>query len=139
MLIVEHSIKTKAAPESIWALWSDIKTWKNWDHGIEDGALDDVFREGTTGWLKPKGGPKVKFKILKAETNKVFHDRSSLPLTSLDFIHTLEKQGEYTIVTQRVEMTGLLTFIFAKVIGSGIKKDMPGAMAKLVEMAEKKS
>jgi hypothetical protein len=139
MLITQHSIKTKAAPESIWALWSDIKTWNTWDHGIENGEIEGAFVEGANGWLKPKGGPKVKFKILRAEKNKVFHDRSSLPLTSLDFIHTLERDGDYTVVTQRVEMTGLLTFIFAKVIGSGIKKDMPSAMAKLVEMAEKKS
>jgi len=139
MLIIEHSIKTKAKPEAIWALWSDISTWKAWDHGIGEGGLDDGFREGTTGWLKPKGGPKVKFQLLKVETNKSFHNRSALPLTSLDFIHTLERQGEYTIVTHRVEMSGLLTFIFSKIIGKGIKKDMPGAMAKLVEMAEKKS
>ena len=139
MLITQHSIKTKASPESIWALWSDINTWKTWDHGIENGEIKGPFIEGANGWLKPKGGPKVKFKILRAEKNKIFHNRSSLPLTSLDFIHTLERDGDYTIVTQRVEMTGLLTFIFAKVIGSGIKKDMPSAMAKLVEMAEKKS
>lgn len=139
MLIAQHSIKTKASPEAIWALWSDIKTWNTWDHGIENGEIEGALIEGANGWLKPKGGPKVKFKILRAEKNKVFHDRSSLPLTSLDFIHTLERDGDYTIVTQRVEMTGLLTFIFAKVIGSGIKKDMPSAMAKLVEMAEKKS
>jgi hypothetical protein len=139
MLITQHSIKTKAAPEAIWALWSDIKTWNTWDHGIENGEIEGAFTEGAKGWLKPKGGPRVNFKILRAETNKVFHDRSSLPLTSLDFIHTLSREGDYTIVTQRVEMTGVLTFIFAKVIGSGIKKDMPLAMAKLVEIAEGKS
>ena len=139
MLIIQHSIRTKATPESIWALWSDIKTWNTWDHGIEGGEIQGDFVEGAKGWLKTKGGPKVKFQILRAEKNKVFHDRSALPLTSLDFIHTLERNGDYTIVTQRVEMTGLLTFIFAKVIGSGIKKDMPSVMAKLVEMAEKKS
>lgn len=139
MLIALHSIKTKATPESVWELWSNIKTWNTWDHGIENSEIEGAFMEGASGWLKPKGGPRVKFKILRAEKNRVFHDRSSLPLTSLDFIHTLERDGDYTIVTQRVEMTGLLTFIFAKVIGSGIKKDMPSAMAKLVEMAEKHS
>ena len=137
MLIVEHSIKTKATPEAIWSLWSDIKTWNTWDHGIEKSEIEGAFVQGASGWLKPKGGPKVKFKILRVEKNKVFHDRSSLPLTSLDFIHTLDREEEYTVVTHRVEMTGLLAFIFARIIGSGIKRDMPLAMAKLVEMAEK--
>ena len=91
------------------------------------------------GWLKPKGGPKVKFELLDVQENKRFHDRSYLPLTHLDFIHTLERDGEFTIVTHEVKMKGLLTFIFSKVIGSGIKKDMPDAVAKLVEIAEKQS
>jgi hypothetical protein len=139
MLIVEHSIKSKAAPEAIWSLWTNINTWTTWDHGIENAEIEGAFVQGASGWLKPRGGPKVKFKILQTEKNKVFHNRSSLPLTSLDFIHTLDREGEYTVITHRVEMTGLLAFVFARVIGSGIKKDMPVAMAKLVEIAEKMS
>ena len=139
MVIIKHSIKTKAKPEAIWALWSKIETWPTWDHGIEGGKVDGPFVAGARGWLKPKGGPKVKFQLLDVQENKHFHDRSFLPLTHLDFIHTVEREGENTIVTHQVEMNGLLTFIFSRVIGTGIKHDLPAAMEKLIEMAEKQS
>jgi hypothetical protein len=137
MLIIKHSIKTRAKPEAVWALWSRIDTWPAWDHGIQDGKIEGSFVTGAQGWLKPKGGPKVSFQLIEVVENIRFHSRSFLPLTQLDFIHTLERDGDSTVVTHHVEMKGLLTFIFSKVIGSGIKKDMPLAMAKLVEMAVK--
>ncbi|MFV0421474.1 SRPBCC family protein [Oleidesulfovibrio sp.] len=136
MLIIQHSVKTKASPKAVWALWQDINNWSKWDHGIEQSELFGDFEVGAKGWLKPVGGPKVNFEILELEPLKTFHDRSYLPLTKLDFIHTLSQEGDFTIVTQRVEMTGLLAFVFSKIIGTGIKKDMPLAMKKLVGLAE---
>ena len=136
MLITKHSIKTKAKPEAIWKLWENVNEWPKWDHGIETSQLNGQFTAGSKGWLKPKGGPKVNFVIIEAVPFKKFHDRSILPLTKLDFIHTIEQEGEYSVVTHQVEMTGLLTFIFSKIIGSGIKKDMPTAMDNLIQKAE---
>lgn len=136
MQITKHSIKTNAKPEAVWALWENLNQWSQWDHGIEASHLDGSFKTGATGWLKPAGGPKVKFELLDVIPLKKFHDRSYLPLTKLDFIHTIEQDGDSIIVTHQVEMTGLLTFLFSKIIGTGIKKDMPSAMAKLVQLAE---
>ncbi|PJD98889.1 MAG: polyketide cyclase/dehydrase and lipid transport [Leptospira sp.] len=136
MLITKHSIRIKVKPEAIWKLWEKIDEWPKWDHGIETSQLDGRFEAGSQGWLKPKGAPKVSFVIIEAVPFKKFHDRSFLPLTKLDFIHTIEQEGEYSVVTHQVEMTGLLTFIFSKIIGTGIKKDMPTAMEKLIQQAE---
>ena len=136
MLIIKHSIKTKAKPEAIWLLWENVSQWPKWDHGIEASNLNGPFKLGSKGWLKPRGGPKVKFEMIEVTPLLKFHDRSYLPLTQLDFFHTIEHEGDCIIVTHEVEMTGWLTFLFSKVIGTGIKKDMPSAMEKLVRMAE---
>ena len=136
MTIIKHSVSTKAKPEKVWELWSKVETWPKWDHGIEATQLVGSFKTGAKGWLKPKGGPKVKFELLDVQENKKFHDRSYLPFARLDFIHTLETNGNETIVTHDVQMTGLLTFLFSKVIGAGIKKDMPSTMERLVRVAE---
>lgn len=139
MLIAHHSVKTKASPQAIWALWEDINNWSQWDHGIEHSKLFGLFEVGAKGWLKPAGGPKVNFEILELEFLKTFRDRSYLPLTKLDFTHRLSRDGDFTVVTQQVEMTGPLAFIFSKIVGTGIKKDMPLAMQKLVDLAEVQS
>lgn len=136
MVITKCSIKTKARPEAIWKLWENVDQWSAWDHGIEASHLIGSFVRGAKGWLKPKGGPKVSFKLIEVIPIKKFQNRSFLPLTKLDFIHTLERDGEYSVVTHQVEMSGLLTFIFSKVIGSGIRKDIPPAMEKLIQIAE---
>ncbi len=45
MIITKHTIKTTAAPEDIWSMWSNIAAWNQWDHGIESGHLDGAFAE----------------------------------------------------------------------------------------------
>lgn len=136
MLIIKYSVKTTAKPEVIWELWSKIETWPIWDNGIVDGKVKGDFVTGTKGWLKPKGGPKVNFDLIEVRENKCFHNRLYLPFTQLDFIHTLEYEQKYTIVTHQVEMKGILTFLFSKIMGATIKTETRHAVEKLVKIAE---
>jgi hypothetical protein len=136
MLLTKHSVKTTAKPQAVWSLWQNAKEWCKWDHGIESSGLNGDFTTGSRGWLKPKSGPKVKFEILEIIPLKKFHDRSFLPLTKLDFIHTIKVENGFTIVTHEVRMTGLLTFLFSRIVGATIKKDLPRAMENLVKIAE---
>ncbi len=59
MLIIKHTVETTASPEAIWEIWQDVANWNTWDHDIEFSAIDGPFKAGTTGNLKPKGGPVV--------------------------------------------------------------------------------
>lgn len=139
MLLTRYSIETTAGPEYIWDLWTDVKNWNKWDHGLEMCDIYGKFQVGAKGWLKPKGGPKFKFEILEVEYLKKFKDRSNLPLTKLDFTHKIEKIGDIYLITHEVEMTGVLTFFFSRIIGKSIKNDLPHAMKNLVTQAEFKS
>ena len=51
--------------------------------------------------------------------------------------HTIVQKNEKTLVTHKIEMTGLLSFFFAFVIGRDMKKDLPSVMKSLVAQAEK--
>lgn len=134
----EHTVETSATPEQIWAMWSKPESWPSWDNGVEWVKTEGPFVKGTRGVMKPVGGPKVTFEMVEADPLKGFTDRSFLPLTTLDFSHvyTPGLSGSKATITHRVEMRGLLTFIFKKIIGSNIEKDLPGAMKKLVALAE---
>jgi len=61
-----------------------------------------------------------------------------LPLTTLDFTHTYTSggAGKPAMITHRIEMSGLLTPLFRRIIGKSIQKDLPHAMEKLARMAE---
>ena len=28
-----HTVETSASPEAIWAIWTDVPNWKQWDDG----------------------------------------------------------------------------------------------------------
>jgi hypothetical protein len=66
----------------------------------------------------------------------MFSSTSWLPLTRLDFVHTVEAVAEGTRITHRAEFSGPLAFIFRRLVGRGIAAGMPGAVATLARLAE---
>lgn len=137
MLIVEHKIKTKVKPETIWNIWEDVENWNTWDHGLEYSSISGPFREGTPGVLRPKGGPEIKTVLGKIIKNELFIDEARLPLTKITMTHSLKKQGNETIVANKVEMKGFFALPYAFLIGRSIKKNLPHEMAEMIKKAER--
>lgn len=138
MLIIKHTVETKALPENIWEIWKDVHNWNTWDHGIEYSTLNGPFQTGTTGTLKPKDGPLVHTKLTHVEPFKMFVDESKLPLGRIIVSHYLNISNEVTQVTHLIEMKGPLAFLYAFIIGRTMKKNLPLEMKAMVEKAEKK-
>jgi uncharacterized protein YndB with AHSA1/START domain len=130
------SATTTAAPERVWALWSDVAAWNRWDHEVASSTLNGTFAEGTTGTLKPRGGPSTRFVMTDVRPMVSFSDRSLLPLATLDFHHTLSTTGGVTTIEHSVVMNGPLTPLFRRVIGTRIAKGLPIAVAALAALAE---
>lgn len=136
MLIIKHTVETQASSEDIWHIWQDVKNWNTWDHGIEYSSLDGPFIEGTTGSLKPKGGPLVRTRLTCVEPLKMFVDESKLFLARIIVSHYLTESSSKTQVTHKIEMTGPLAFLFAYLIGRTMKKNLPQEMQAMVKKAE---
>jgi len=134
----KETVETTATANQIWKLWSSPESWPSWDHGVEWVKIEGPFVKGSRGVMKPVGGPKVKFEMIDAVAGEGFKDRSFLPLTALDFTHvyTPAGNGKTATITHTVEMRGLLTPLFSRVIGGNIKKDLRLAMTKLARLAE---
>ena len=136
MLIIKHTIETKASPKAIWHIWQDVANWNTWDHGIEFSTSNGPFVEGTTGTLKPKGGPLVHTKLTCVEPMKKFIDESKLPLTRIIVSHFMIEAAGKTFVTHQIEMKGPLAFFFAFLIGRNMKKNLPDEMKSMIRKAE---
>lgn len=132
----EASAQTTATPERVWALWSDVEGWSRWDPDVVEASLDGRFSVGSSGVLKPKGGPRLRFSLTEVTVNHSFTDRCRLPLATLDFIHALTPASGGTVITHRVVMNGPLTFIFRRLMGSGIERGLPSAVESLARHAE---
>jgi hypothetical protein len=137
MWTTEVTRQTTATKEQIWKLWADVTHWNVWDAEVENSKLYGPFEKGTKGILKPTGGPKTKFVMTECSKFRSFSDRSFLPLCKMDFIHTMTETKEGLVITHKVVMTGLMTFLFSKVIGSKVKAGLPIAVEKLISIAEK--
>jgi len=136
MWSTEASATTEAQPEAVWELWADVGNWKEWDPGVEGSSIDGPFAEGTRYVLKPKGGPKVKAVLTDVRPGEGFSDRTRLPLANLDFFHKTERVGEGTCVTHRVEISGPLSFAFARLMGRGFEEGLPETVRNLARLAE---
>ena len=127
---------TTASPDEVWALWADVAGWPAWDHEVVSAELRGPFEVGTTGELKPKGGPKSRFTITKLVKGHEFVMRSTLPFASLEFRHTMQRNGSRTRIEHEVIMTGPLTFVFKRLIGEKIAIGLPTAITTLARQAE---
>jgi len=131
------TIKTNASREQIWNLWGDVMNWNRWDNEVEYSELNGKFEVGTYGTLKPAKGPKSKFILISVNRLQGFTSRSYLPLTKMDFIHQLEEKNGELFISHTVEIKGILTFLFSRIIGKKLIKELPKAMENLSTMAEK--
>ncbi len=136
MLIIKHTVETKASAADIWRLWEDVPHWNTWDYGIEFSTLEGPFKAGTKGTLKPKGGPLVQTELTEVKSKKRFVSESKLFLARIIVSHDMKESKGKTQVTHQIEMTGPLAFFFALVIGRGMKKNLPQDMEALIKKAE---
>lgn len=136
MLIIKHTVETTASPEAIWDIWQDVSHWNTWDHGIEFSTINGPFKTGTTGTLKPKGGPLVHTNLTCVQPKKLFVDEAKLTFARIIVTHSLMEAKGKTFVTHEIEMIGPLAFFFAFVIGRNMKKNLPHEMAAMIKKAE---
>ena len=137
MLIIKHTVETTASAADIWGIWKDVTRWNTWDHGIEYSTIDGPFAVGTTGTLKPKGGPLVRTLLTQVEPMKMFVDESKLFFARIIVSHYLIELRGKTRVTHQIEMTGPLAFVFAYSIERKMKKNLPQEMRAMVQKAER--
>lgn len=58
---VQASAISQAAPAEIWKCYADVTRWSTWDADLEFSQLDGSFEVGSSGRVKAKGAPAVKF------------------------------------------------------------------------------
>lgn len=135
MWTFSHTATTTAPPAALWARYADPASWPEWDHGAEAVTIDGPIAVGTTGTLKPVGGPLTRFVVTEVTPEASFTDVTRLPLARLTFSHLIEPYQGGSRFTHTVTFTGPLAWLFRRVIGKGIAADMPETMGRLAALA----
>ena len=133
----EHSVDVAATPAQIWARYTDVATWTEWDEGLEKVTLDGPFTVGSTGALTPSGQDALPFTLVQAVENEGFSDETEIPgQVVLRFVHRLVELPEGgTRVTHRLEIEGPAADEIGPHLGPEISSGFPQTIATLGAVA----
>ncbi len=126
-----------ATKEQIWKLFADVNNWNKWDDGIEYAQMEGDFIAGNHFILKPKDGPKVKIKLIETVKNRKFVDLTVFPLAKMTGTHIFEETPDGLKMTTTMQVTGLLSALWVKLVASKIVAHLPEEMQHQAEYASK--
>lgn len=132
----EPTETTGATPAQLWARYAEPATWPEWDAETSKVTAQGPIAAGTRGTLKPTKGPTAAFTFTEVTPEVGFTDVTRLPLARLTFVHHIEPIATGSRFTHRATITGPLSPLFARVIGSKIAAGLPTAMRALARLAE---
>jgi hypothetical protein len=135
MFQYESTVKGKMDIGKVWALYSDVSRWSEWDSDMQNVVLDGAFAVGTTGTMFMKEMPPLPFRLDEVEKEKAFVNTSTLGDVAVRFGHfiTSTESGEYTI-THTVTITGS-NEAQLQGIGHGIVAGIPAGMENLYRLS----
>jgi Polyketide cyclase / dehydrase and lipid transport len=134
----ESSTTINAPISTVFGLYTDVGNWPSWDPDLKASSLKGAFASGAVGEVKPHSGPKSELKFVEVIQGKSVRMECKLPLGVMHFDYELQTQGNATVATHRTTFSGLLAPIWIRLIGSGMKKTLPAALAGLKKAAESK-
>lgn len=126
-----HSAEGPAAVETVWALWSDVSRWTEWDESLESATLEAPFVEGSSGTMVVRGQGPISFTLTSVEDGIGFVDETSVPGALLRFSHQVEQIPNGVRVTHSVEIVGPAAEFLGPVVTAGL----PDAVEALVKLA----
>lgn len=135
MLIVKHTLETKATPIQIWKVWQDVENWKTWDQEIESSHFDGPFQTGTTGSIKFVHTPLFKTLLKEVDPLKLVIQETHLSFAKVVSYQSMSHESGKTQVTFQVEILGPLSFFYRLILGKFIKKKIPVEMNEMVKRA----
>jgi hypothetical protein len=127
-------IATPAA--TVFARYSDVASWPEWDPELVSISLPEGLKTGSTGWLKPKGGPKSTIRVIAVEPDRSFTIECPLPLCRMRFDHTLAAAEGGTLATHGLAFDGPLAWLFRRLIGKSIMASLPATLQGLKRACE---
>jgi hypothetical protein len=133
-----HSTVTKeVTKEQLWRLFANVDQWHTWDEGVEYAKLEGKFEQGNHFILKPKGGPKVKIKLVETVENRKFVDMTTFPLAKMYGEHTFEDTADGLKITTTMKVEGPLGFLWRKIVAQGIADAITHEMQIQIKTASK--
>ena len=135
MYLFECEATFEAEPAAVWAVWTDVARWPQWDVSKEIARLDGPFGPGVSGWAKQRGNLGGSFTITAVETGRRWTSECAVPLGKVVFDHVLEPAGRGCVrVVKRVEVEGGIAPL-VRLFAPKMRRDTADSLAALGRLA----
>lgn len=122
--------------EQIWKAWSDVASWPSWDEDIESATLEGPFKKGSFFTMKPKGWKPVRLELTEAIKNKTYTDCTRFLGATMYGCHEVIDVKDGVKLTTTMTVTGILSFLWIRLVAQNIVETLPIQMAGLVRIAK---
>lgn len=134
--MIKERIEIAVSPSTVFKIWSEVTRWKDWDPDTKEARLDGAFATGSIGRLVPTKGNGVNIRITECTPDASFTCEGGIPGFNMRFEHVVRPTSKGCEVVHRVIFSGILSFIFAPLIATQIRKGLPVTMASLKHFAQ---
>jgi hypothetical protein len=122
-------------PDHVYELIRDASRWPDWSPDTEYVQRNGPLAPGTTGVMKLKGGPKLRYTIQTVSQDHEYTDVTRLPGARVRFQHLVEPRAEGgSQLSAHVSIEGPFSLVWNKLLGGGFKKSVPGDLERLATL-----
>ena len=135
MYLFECEATLQAAPAAVWAVWTDVARWPEWDVSKEIARLDGPLEPGVSGWAKQRGNLGGPFTITAVEPGRRWVSECPMLLGKVVFDHVLEPVATGGVrVVKRVEAEGSIAPL-VRLFVPKMRRDIAESLAALGRVA----
>jgi hypothetical protein len=127
---------TNVSAKALFHTMADVNNWNQWADDLEYAKIKGVATSGAQFILKPKGGPKLKMHIDRFEPHAHFSDITHLPLAKMRISKSFTEINGQTHFTMKVEVWGVLGFLWRYIIATDQIKGAPVQCEKMFNYAQ---
>ena len=102
MFNFEHSVNGDIDLEKVWALYSDVSRWVEWDKELESVTIEGEFVKGSIGIMNMKNGQSLPFVLDSVAPMNEFSTVSNLGAIIVTFGHILTSKN----ITHTINIVG---------------------------------
>lgn len=154
MGVHEHTLTAEVDPSVVWERWTNPELWATDDPGVTKAKLNGPLAKGALGWVQPTKGPRTAFRIVEVNRQKLrFATERKLLLATLRLEHEMtrppadadasgdEAESDAVVdpnawqITHRITISGPLTPLWERLVGRGMRADLPFVIANVAAVA----
>jgi len=133
----EATLETKAPPDRVWRIWSDVNRWPEWNPDMKESRIDGALKLGATGTIDTRSGGKHDVVVTHFEDGHSFElESTALPGTKMAIRATVTPSGSGSMISQGFEPRGLLAPIVGPMMGGTILKTFNSVLNGLKQKVE---